>query len=368
MPTRLPIRLLDLGHRFGELVQIGVERAQEANEGAPASVTPSKLDIGHVCLAGARPLRERLLSDTGATSQRAHSLPEGARVVSGDDGHGAGTCDIRCVAVGSIRPNIVPPRCANSRGRGTRSMNSRRARHPTETVTASPSLEAVSRSLQPQEEPTMITPAVEVPDSLVLAAIERAALHRADGETAVPAWAITEHLGIPRRSRHVRVQLAALEAAGAIERSRRHGIAVLSLTSAGKRRLARARRAGTIELPESPQHAKWRNTRTLAGQEIERCHRAARDAVKAATEMLDAPVSAGPGSDGWFEMAERLRRACWRLGSATYCLREWPEPSDARADVDERLEPHERTLDVVERTRLRARRQGRRGFTGWREA
>ena len=250
----------------------------------------------------------------------------------------------------------------------SRSANSRHAGHATNPRCMAALPEPFSRSLQPQEEPTMSTPAVEIPDSMVLAAIERAALHRADGEPAVPVWAITEHLGVARRSRIVRDQIAALEASGAIERSRRHGIAVLSLTSAGKRRLTRARRAGEIELPESPQHAKWRNTRTLAGQEIERCHRAARDAVESATEMLDAPVSAGPSSDEWFELAERLRRACWRLGSATYCLREWPEPSDASADVDERLEPHERALDVVERTRLRARRQGRRGFTGWRAA
>ncbi len=211
----------------------------------------------------------------------------------------------------------------------------------------------------------MSTPAAAIPDPLVLAAIDRARIHRADGETAVPIWAITEHLGIPRRSRIVRAQIAALEASGAIERSRRHGIAMWSLTSAGKRRLTRARRAGEIELPESPQHAKWRNTRTLAEQEIERCHQAARDAIEAATAMLDAPVSDGPSSDEWFEIAQRLQRACWHLGSATYCLREWPEPSDAAPDIDERLEPHERTLDIFERTQLRAKRQGRRGFTSW---
>lgn len=66
-PPRLPIRLLDLGHGFGELVQIGAECVQQTNDGAPASVTPSKLDIGHVCLARACPFRDSLLSDVGAT-------------------------------------------------------------------------------------------------------------------------------------------------------------------------------------------------------------------------------------------------------------------------------------------------------------
>src|ERR1019366_6994573 len=112
----------------------------------------------------------------------------------------------------------VPPRRCSGRGRGTRSLHSRRARHPTETARASLSLEAVSRSLQQQEEPTMSTPADAVPDSLVLAAIERAARHRAPSipTVPVPVWAITDHLAITRRSRRVRSQLNALEASGAI--------------------------------------------------------------------------------------------------------------------------------------------------------
>jgi DNA-binding MarR family transcriptional regulator len=207
----------------------------------------------------------------------------------------------------------------------------------------------------------MSTPAVEVPDSLVLAAIERAALHRADGETAVPAWAITEHLGIPRRSRGVRAQIATLEASGAIERSRRHGIAVLSLTSAGKRRLARSRRTGTIELPESPQHAKWRNARILAEQEIDRFRA---ELIATITDAMER-VERESHSDLLFEIAERLHRECWRLGSATYCLREWPEPSDASADIDERLEPQEKNLDAAEQTDLRAMRAGRRNVIDW---
>jgi hypothetical protein len=48
--------------------------------------------------------------------------------------------------------------------------------------------------------------------------------------------------------------------------------------------------------------------------------------------LLDA---ADVPSDEWFKLAPRLENDCWRLASATYCLREWPEPDDARADVDE---------------------------------
>ena len=41
-----------------------------------------------------------------------------------------------------------------------------------------------------------------VPDAMILASIERAALHR--GRLGVPIWMILEHLGLPRRARRVR--------------------------------------------------------------------------------------------------------------------------------------------------------------------
>src|ERR1019366_8455949 len=115
--------------------------------------------------------------------------------------------------------------------------------------------------LQQQEEPTMSTPADAVPDSLVLAAIERAARHRAPSipTVPVPVWAITDHLAITRRSRRVRSQLNALEASGAIRRSSRHGFTVWGLTSTGRGRLQRGRPAGGGGLPASPHPPEWRN-------------------------------------------------------------------------------------------------------------
>ena len=145
-----------------------------------------------------------------------------------------------------------------------------------------------------------------IPDAMILAAIERAALHR--GRPGVPIWMILEHLSLPRRARRVRPQIRALTDAGALATSRAHGVQLWSLTAAGRRQL------GDVELPESPQHRAWRAARALAEQEIERFRSAMADVLAEATALLDGSGS----SDGWFEMANRLRTAAWRLGSATY--------------------------------------------------
>jgi hypothetical protein len=212
------------------------------------------------------------------------------------------------------------------------------------------------------------TPRTDPPsDGLVLAAVERAALHRGRDTRAVPVWAIFEHLGISRRSadaRHVRIRLDVMHAAGWIALSRQHGVQAWELTRAGTRHLRRERRAAGIpQLPESPQHSAWRNARTSAEQEIERFRGSLREHLDEASQLLDANPPAD--SDAWFEIAERLHRSCRRLGSASYCLREWSEPDDARADIDDRLEPDEQRLDRAERALRRARRAGRRNTRSW---
>ncbi len=71
--------------------------------------------------------------------------------------------------------------------------------------------------------------------------------------------------------------------------------------------------------------------------------------ISEALESLDAdPVAP---SDGWFTLARDLRCAAWIVGSATYCLDEWREPTDDRADVDTHQEPGEETLPEEERQR-----------------
>ncbi len=154
----------------------------------------------------------------------------------------------------------------------------------------------------------------------MLAAIDRSVRHR-ERETT-PSWEVYAHLGFPNRSggaRAARRQLTALTEAGALERSRRHGIEVWSLTPAGERRL---RAAGAVELPESPQHAAWRTACALAGQEIERFTDETRTALTDALALIDSGTPAR--SDALFEAADRVEFVVSRLGSASYCLYEWP--------------------------------------------
>ncbi len=207
-------------------------------------------------------------------------------------------------------------------------------------------------------------------EDLVMAAIERAVRHRAADAPSVPAWAILEHLDVPRRSgaaRHVRAVLVSLAQAARVEPSRAHGVEVWALTDAGRRRLQRLRRAGSIPpLPESPQHREWRQANTAAAQEAARFASILRERLGEAVSLLDADPP--PHSDAWLELADTLRGACRRLGSSIHCLYEWPEPTDELADVDERLEPGDEDLAPAVRARRRTRRTGRRNVRLWREA
>jgi len=222
----------------------------------------------------------------------------------------------------------------------------------------------------PDQDPDQSPPHdTELSDELVLAAIERAELHRARDTPDVPIWAILEHLDIRRRSARARVvkaQLERLGAAGALEPTRRRGVSTWALSSVGRRRLQAARLAGAApQLPESPQHLAWRRARTAAAQEIERFRQSLSDDLGDAVNLLDRDPPAH--SDEWFELGQRLHRDARRLGSASHCLYEWAEPHDAVADVDERHEPGDEELDEVQRTRRQARRAGRRSVHLWEE-
>jgi ribosome-binding protein aMBF1 (putative translation factor) len=221
-----------------------------------------------------------------------------------------------------------------------------------------------------------------VPGVLALAAVDRAERHRDPkmDPPGVPVWSVLEHLATPRRSqraRQVRARLDELVAVGSLECSRRHGVVVWSVTRSGRRRLARARRAGRLPvLAESPQHRAWRDAQELAGERVDGFRLDVLEELEHAGELLDAEMAVAAGrvapeviggslSDAWLEMAERLQRACRRLGSANHCLWDWREPDDTRVDVDDHRDPRDRVFDSKQRERRIARRHGRRNTALW---
>ena len=135
-------------------------------------------------------------------------------------------------------------------------------------------------------------------------------------------------------TKQLRPHLDALRAAGRIRDVRCNGLDLLALTDAGRRALEKAQSAGAVILLESPQHRKWRHSRTMAGDRIDGFREALRTSMAEVGALLDAEQTP---SDAWFEFGKRLGAECKRRGSATHCLFEWAEPDDARADVDEVL-------------------------------
>ncbi|MHB8531559.1 MAG: hypothetical protein ACYDC2_02450 [Solirubrobacteraceae bacterium] len=212
----------------------------------------------------------------------------------------------------------------------------------------------------------------ELTDELVLAAARRAALHR--GRTAVALRELREHLGIAPRSgaaAELRERVAGMEREQLLLRRRAHGVSVWALAPRGRRLLAAARaRCATPTLGESPQHAAWRRARMLARIEIGRLGADLRDTLCSCQTLLallqDGPPGRAPSSDEWFELAERLRRDCRRLGSAQYCLREWQEPDEEHADIDDLRDAGDAALGSA-LPAVRARRAGRRNTSLWGE-
>jgi hypothetical protein len=174
-----------------------------------------------------------------------------------------------------------------------------------------------------------------VSDTQILAAIRRAEVH--DEQDDASRADVAAHLGFVHNSattKRLRPQIDALKAAGRIGDVRRNGLDLLTLTTAGRHALEEAQGAGAVALPESPQHRKWRHSRAMAGDRIDGFREALRASMAEVGALLDSQQTS---SEAWFELGRRLGAECKRLGSATYCLFEWAEPDDGRADVDEVL-------------------------------
>jgi len=207
-------------------------------------------------------------------------------------------------------------------------------------------------------------------DVLVLAAVERAARHRARADEGVPVWVIRGHLHIPARSRdarRLRARLRALESEGLLSTGGKSGVVLWSLTEAGQERLRAARAEGGVPvLPESPQHIAWHQARAAAQQHMVGFDQALGEAALGTFALLDAGrAGQSAHSDEWFAMGERLQRGCRRIGSAIHCLYEWAEPSDDESDIDDRCEPGDDRLEPAERDMRRARRVSRRNIALW---
>jgi len=189
------------------------------------------------------------------------------------------------------------------------------------------------------------TPEAMPSKELILAAIDRAELHRIKHDdrvlhrdkpdrSGVPLSVVKEHLGLARGGTttiKLRPTWNELQADGLIEQGCRLGMVVWKLTDAGQNYLDRASRAADIGLlPESPQHRRWREARAIAAERIGEFGEMLQALLGEAAGLIDAHETAD--SDTWHALAQRLHRACERMESASYCLREWPEPDDSRPD------------------------------------
>ena len=176
-------------------------------------------------------------------------------------------------------------------------------------------------------------PEGDFPDAVILAAIQRAELHdrHRDGPGTTYSH-VVDHLGLPMGSatgHKLRPRFRAMEAAGLIAPAKRHSLIFYTATRKGKRVL---KAAGDVELPESPQHRYWREAHAAAAERIQ----GFRDDLRALlSECRTLLADDATNAAAWCAFGDRVERACSRLGSATYCLREWTEPSDDTRDVDD---------------------------------
>jgi hypothetical protein len=170
------------------------------------------------------------------------------------------------------------------------------------------------------------------PDALILAALKRAELHSGRDQVDAHYFSIVAHLGLTMGSstgHKLRPRFRAMEATGLIRGFKRHGAIVHTATPKGERVL---KEAGEVVPPESPQHRRWREAREAASERISGFHDDLRALMSDGATLL---ADEATDSEAWFRFGEKVGKACKRLGSATYCLREWVEPDDATADIED---------------------------------
>jgi hypothetical protein len=102
-------------------------------------------------------------------------------------------------------------------------------------------------------------------------------------------------------------------------------------TAAGRRRLASA---GPVELPESPQHRRWRQDRDVAAWALGGARQDLWVVVEEVYDLLASPEQDRPiHSDGFISgLLRRFEEAFSAYWLAFRMCEQWPEPSDLDAD------------------------------------
>ncbi|MBS1881477.1 MAG: hypothetical protein JSS97_00805 [Actinobacteria bacterium] len=177
-------------------------------------------------------------------------------------------------------------------------------------------------------------PSGPVSEIEVLAAVARAELHETRGPTL---GHVANHLGwryTGAATLRLRPHLARLVAAGhlatlELPRHRRR-TQKWTTTTDGRGRLASA---GPVELPESPQHRRWRQDRDVAAWALDGVRAEAAEVMDEARDLLTDGGVHPPLTDAHVHRLIRRFEARFKaLALAIRMCEQWPEPTDAAAD------------------------------------
>jgi hypothetical protein len=186
--------------------------------------------------------------------------------------------------------------------------------------------------------PCELGPSGPVSELEVLAALARSELQ---ATTRYPGLeGIAHHLGwrfSGQATRHLRPNLDRLTAAGlvATENPRPHEPRrqEWTITPAGRLRLASA---APVDLPESPQHRRWRQDRDVGAWALPAVQAEAWTVTEEVYELLTMHPTRLPDlTDDLVQgLARRFDEAFAATTLAIRMCRQWPEPSDLSADDD----------------------------------
>jgi DNA-binding MarR family transcriptional regulator len=169
----------------------------------------------------------------------------------------------------------------------------------------------------------------------VLAALARAELHVTRRGPYISD--ISNHLGwrfSGAATLRLRPPLARLVSAGLVTtveppRHKRRG-QIWTTTAGGRRRVASA---GPVDLPESPQHRRWRQDRDVAAWALEDVRVRAAAVMDEAYDLLTDEEGHRPLADeDVYWLIRRFEARFKAFALAIRMCERWPEPSDAEAD------------------------------------